>query len=139
LGIILREPGFASLRCPRFEFPSVRFYIAAMRCLRRSSGAAALCLAAFALAGCGVRLREASPLDRCAELMQQAFPGGDIKPTKKEVAEETTASIAAVIARVEGERRNVAAGGVPLRDIAAECRFENGILTGFRWTKGPLR
>jgi hypothetical protein len=102
-------------------------------------GAAALCLGLLALAGCGLRLREASPLDRCAELMQEAFPGGDIKPTKKEVADEATASIAAVVARVEGERRNVPAGGQPLRDVAAECRFDNGILTGFRWTKGPLR
>ena len=110
-----------------------------MRSLRASSGAAALCLALLALAGCGLRLREATPLDRCAELMQQAFPGGEIKPTKKEVADETTPSIAAVVARVEGERQNVAAGGVPRRDVAAECRFENGILTGFRWTKGPLR
>jgi uncharacterized protein (DUF58 family) len=127
------------LGCPRFEFPRVRFYIAAMRRLRPSSRAAALCLALLALAGCGLRLREATPLDRCAELMQQAFPGGDIKPTKKEMAEETAPSIATVIARIEGERRNVAVGGVPLRDVAAECRFENGILTGFRWTKGPLR
>ena len=100
---------------------------------------AVICLAAVGIAGCGTRLREASPLDRCAELMQQAFPGGGIKPTKKEVAEETAPSIATVIARVDGERRNVAAGSVPRRDVAVECRFENGILTGFRWTKGPLR
>jgi len=106
---------------------------------RVSSGAAALSLALLALWGCGLRLRETSPLDRCAELMQQAFPGGDIKTGKKEVAEERTASIAAVVARVEGERQDIAAGGVPLRDVAVECRFENGILTGFRWTKGPLR
>ena len=110
-----------------------------MHSLRTLSGAAALCLAFLALAGCGLRLREASPLDRCAELMQQAFPGGDIKPTKKEVAEETAPSIATVIARVEGERRNVSPDSVPLRDVAVECRFDNGILTGFRWTKGPLR
>lgn len=106
---------------------------------RVSSGAAALGLALLALSGCGLRVREVSPLDRCAELMQQAFPGGDIKPGKKEVAEERTASIAAVVARVEGERQDVPAGGVPRRDVAVECRFENGILTGFRWTRGPLR
>jgi hypothetical protein len=132
------------LGCRRFEFPAPRFYIAAMRSRRASwarvsSGAAALSLALLALWGCGLRLREASPLDRCVELMEQAFPGGDIKPGKKEIAEETTASIAGVVARVEGERRNVAAGGAPRRDVAVECRFENGILTGFRWTKGPLR
>ena len=86
-----------------------------------------------------MRLREASLLDRCVDVMDQAFPGGDIKPTKKEIANEATPSIAAVVAVIEGERRNVAAESVPLRDVAVECRFENGILTGFRWTKGPLR
>lgn len=93
---------------------------------------------ALALTGCGARLREASLLDRCADFMAEAFPGGNIKPTRKEVVNESTPSIAGVVAAVEGERRNVAPGSVPLREIAAECRFENGILTGFRWTKGPI-
>jgi hypothetical protein len=110
-----------------------------MRSAPTSSRGAALSLAALALAGCGLQLREASPLDRCADLMEEAFPGGGIKPMKKEVVEERAPSIATVIARVEGERRNVAQGGVPLRDVAVECRFENGILTGFGWTKGPIR
>jgi hypothetical protein len=113
-----------------------------MRSAHPSSRAAALSLALLVLAGCGLRLREASPLDRCADLMQDAFPGGGIKPMKKEVVEETAPSITTIttiIARVEGERRNVGEGGAPLRDVAVECRFENGILTGFRWTKGPLR
>jgi len=30
-------------------------------------------------------------------------------------------------------------GGFLARDVAARCRFENGILTEFRWTKGPFR
>jgi len=110
-----------------------------MRIGWRSSAIAVVWLTAVVLAGCGVRLRDESLLDRCGDLMQEAFPGGDIKLTKKEVANETTSSIAAIVVAVEGERRNVPAGGEPLRDVAAECRFENGILTGFRWTKGPLR
>jgi hypothetical protein len=24
------------------------------------------------------------------------------------------------------------------RDLAVECQFDNNILTGFRWTAGPL-
>jgi hypothetical protein len=104
-----------------------------------SSAITVLCLSALALAGCGLRLREESLLDRCAELMQAAFPGGDIKPTKKEMATEAAPSIAVVVAVVEGERKNVPPGGAPPRDVSAECRFENGVLTSFRWTKGPLR
>ena len=110
-----------------------------MRLGRRSLTTTILWLTALVLVGCGVRLRDESLLDRCGDLMQQAFPGGDIKLTKKEVANETTSSIAAIVVAVEGERRNVPAGGEPLRDVAAECRFENGVLTGFRWTKGPFR
>jgi hypothetical protein len=99
--------------------------------------AAAVLLAV--LAGCGVRLREESLLDRCGDVMEQAFPGGGIKITRKEIPSQATDSIATTIVAVEGTRRNVAPGGVPLRDVAAECRFNEGILTGFRWTRGPLR
>jgi hypothetical protein len=28
---------------------------------------------------------------------------------------------------------------VVARDVAVECRFEDNILTGFRWTAGPLQ
>ena len=44
-----------------------------------------------------------------------------------------------MVARVEGVRKDVPAGGFVLRDVAVECRFDNGVLTGFRWTQGPLR
>jgi hypothetical protein len=40
---------------------------------------------------------------------------------------------------VHGVRRNVAPGGVLQRELAVECRFDEGILIGFRWTQGPLR
>jgi hypothetical protein len=90
------------------------------------------------LGGCG--LREASLSDRCGEMMQAAFPGGKIKVTKAEVvADPGGASVTSMIATVGGERRNVAEGDVVARDVAVECRFEDNILAGFRWTAGPLQ
>ena len=94
-------------------------------------------LAAAVLGGCG--LRDTPLSDRCAELMQEAFPGGGIKVTKAEAAPDPAgASVSSMVATVSGVRRNIAEGDVLARDVAAECRFEDRILTGFRWTAGPL-
>jgi hypothetical protein len=106
---------------------------------RRAAAAIAVVLALPALAACGVRLRDASLLDRCGILLQEAFPGGDIKVTKQEAVTPPTDSLAATVVAVRGVRRNVAPGGIPLREVAAECRFDQGILIDFRWTQGPLR
>jgi hypothetical protein len=105
----------------------------------RAAAAVGLVLALAALAGCGVRLRDASLLDRCGTLLQDAFPGGGIKVTKQEAVTPPTDSVAAIVVAVRGIRRNVAPDGIPLREVAAECRFDQGILTDFRWTQGPLR
>ena len=95
-------------------------------------------LAALVLAGCG--LQEASLSDRCGEMMQDAFPGGGIKVTKVEVTPDPAgASVGSMVAAVGGVRKNVAEGNVLARDVAVECRFEDNILTGFRWTAGPLQ
>jgi len=106
---------------------------------RRIAAALALVLAVPALAGCGVRLREASLSDRCGRLMQEAFPGGDVTVTTQEAVTPPTAGLAAAVVVVHGVRRNVAPGGVLQRELAVECRFDEGILIGFRWTQGPLR
>ena len=95
-------------------------------------------LLAATLGGCG--LREPSLSDRCGEMMQAAFPGGKIKVTKAAVAADPAgASVTSMIATVGGQRSNVAEGDVVARDVAVECHFEDNILTGFRWTAGPLQ
>jgi hypothetical protein len=99
-------------------------------------------LAPALLAGCSSlkSIREASLLDRCADLMQQAFPGGNIRITKKEqLTEAPTQSVATVVVAVEGVRRKLPENSPLLRNLAVECRFNEGILTSFRWTAGPLR
>ena len=99
---------------------------------------AALMLGLLPIAGCG--WREASLGDRCADAMKTAFPGGGIKVTKSQVAQDSAgASLTAMVARVEGVRSDVPVEGTLARDVAVECRFEENVLTGFRWTAGPLQ
>ena len=97
-----------------------------------------LALAAVLPSACG--LREPSLSDRCGQAMQDAIPGGKVKVTKAEVAADPQgASVTSMIATVEGRRGNVAEGDVVARDVAVECHFQDNILTGFRWTQGPLQ
>ncbi len=92
----------------------------------------------LAVAGCG--LREASLGDRCADAMKEAFPGSGIKVTNTHVTQDSAgASLTAMIARVEGVRPDVSAGSTLAHDVAVECRFEENVLTSFRWTAGPLQ
>jgi hypothetical protein len=72
--------------------------------------------------------------ERCADLMHQAYPGVDIDITKRQAA---ATSITTIVAHVEGVRSDVPPHGPVARNLAVECRFENNILTGFRWTVGP--
>ena len=105
---------------------------------RKGRGLIVALLLCAALSGCG--LREPSLSDRCGQAMREAFPGGKIKVTKAEViADPAGASVTSMIAKIGGQRQNVAEGDVVARDVAVECRFEDNILTGFRWTTGPLQ
>lgn len=72
--------------------------------------------------------------DRCVDIMRRAIPGVDIDVTDR----KTTADINATTIEIDATRRNVPASGAYAREIAAECVFAGGILTGFRWTRGPV-
>ena len=111
-----------------------------MRCfpLRRLSGVSALLalgLAGAVDAGCGL-VPSNGMAERCADLMQRAYPGADFAIIKSEA---TATSITTIVAKVEAVRRDLPPDAPLRRDVAVECRFDNNILTGFRWTKGPTR
>ncbi|HXE16111.1 MAG TPA: hypothetical protein VN632_02700 [Stellaceae bacterium] len=106
-------------------------------------------LLAVTLAGCQ-SLNEARPDmvrntglgDRCADYLRFSFPGATIQVTAKhvDVANTQHGGLGLMIVDVEGMRPDIpATGGFLARDIAARCRFQNGVLTEFRWTKGPNR
>lgn len=72
--------------------------------------------------------------DRCADIVQRAYPGADIDVFKREAA---ATSITTIVAKVEGWRRDLPPDTPLPRDLKAECRFDNSVMTGFQWTKGP--
>jgi hypothetical protein len=99
---------------------------------RASAIAAAGCFSVF-LAACHL-VAPNGMADRCAELMKSAYPGADIDITKRDAA---ATSLTTILAHVEGERTNLPAHASVSRHLAVECKFDNNILTGFRWTAGP--
>ncbi len=73
--------------------------------------------------------------DRCADIMHRAFLDSEIVVTGSHVSMQTdTATI-----DVAGERKGVPEGGLYARNVAVQCRFQNGILSDFHWTQGPVR
>jgi hypothetical protein len=73
--------------------------------------------------------------DRCVDFMRRALPDTRVEITSRQVSAESNN----VTVVVGGERSGVPATGPYARNIGVECRFENGVLTGFRWTSGPVR
>ena len=90
----------------------------------------ACCLAS----GCGIT-RNVGLAERCADLMQRAFPSANIEIGKNEVS---ATGLTTIIARVEGVRSDMPPEGPLTRNLAVECQFDSNILTAFRWTTGPL-
>jgi hypothetical protein len=80
--------------------------------------------------------------DRCADYMRLSYPGAriDVRIQHVDVANTRSGGLGLMIVDVEGLRPDIpASGGFLANEVAARCRFENGILTQFRWTKGPFR
>ena len=98
------------------------------------SAATALGLVCCLGAGCGVT-RDVGLAGRCADIMQRAFPSATIEIGKSEAS---ATGLTTIVAHVEGTRSETPPEGPLTRNLAVECQFDNNILTGFRWTAGPL-
>jgi hypothetical protein len=108
--------------------------------------AAAVCLfAAGLLGGCSQQATQFGGRvapdtlglgDRCAEFMQKAMPFAEI-----DIGDRSSSSpdIRTIIAKAAGTRTDLPQGSPVDRDLAVECTFTDGVLTGFRWTKGGPR
>ena len=86
-------------------------------------------------AGCNIP-HDTGLAERCADVMRRAYPSATIEITK---SEGTATTLTTIIARVEGSRTHMPPDGPLPRDLAVECRFDENVLTGFRWTAGPTR
>ncbi len=100
----------------------------------------------MALAACGIErppeIRNTGLGDRCADYLRMSYPGIQIvvKLQHTDVATTTNGALGLMIVDVQGVRPDIpATGGFLANEVAARCRFENGVLTQFRWTKGPFR
>lgn len=101
---------------------------------------AGLCIIALVVCcclcvGCGIT-PNVGLAERCADIMRRAYPSATIDITKREAS---ATSLTTIIASVEGVRTDIAPDGPSPRDLAVECRFDENILTSFRWTAGPTR
>jgi hypothetical protein len=112
---------------------------------RRMTPVSALCFCVLMLASCqrmstlGFDTQSAfgsvSLAERCVDIMHRAFPEGGFDINSRRVKVEGNAAVVGIAAT----RDAVPANGLYAREVGVECRFENGILTGFRWTAGPVR
>ena len=93
---------------------------------------AALCSVA---AACAIP-RDVGDAERCADMMRRAYPSAAIDITKSEAS---ATSLTTIVAKAEGVRTDLPADAPLPRDLAVECRFDENILTQFRWTAGPTR
>ena len=80
-------------------------------------------------------LGSVSTIDRCSDFMRRAFPNSDIVVA----GSHTDTSMERVVVTVQGTRNSVPENSPYARSVAVECRFEGGVLTGFRWIAGPIR
>ncbi len=107
---------------------------------------AAVVGAVLALAGCN-RMSEVgfdtkmafgsvSMIDRCSDFMTRAFPRSSIDVVGSHIDTDSQNALVTVQG-VRGDVPETSTGYA--HNVAVECHFESGILTGFRWIAGPLR
>jgi hypothetical protein len=92
---------------------------------------------ACCLAGCGIAsgfVPSGGMAKRCADFMTEAYSGADIDITKSRAG---ATSLTTIVANVEGVRTDLPPHAARSRVLAVECRFDDSVLTSFRWTKGP--
>ena len=94
-----------------------------------------LLLVCLHLAGCDYH-REVGVGERCADTMRTAYPTAEIEVTKSEASPD---GMSGLVANVEAVRTDMTPDSPLTHDLAVECRYDHNVLTGFRWTKGPLR
>ncbi|MGC2203665.1 MAG: hypothetical protein WA633_26410 [Stellaceae bacterium] len=108
--------------------------IVGMQRFRQGSAALRSTLLCLVAAGCGIP-HSVGLAERCTDFMRDAMPNAAIDITKSDAS---ATSLTTIVARVEGVRTDIPPDGPSSRDLAAECRFDENVLTEFRWTAGPI-
>ena len=105
-----------------------------MQRFRKGSAALRSTLLCLVAAGCGIP-HSVGLAERCADFMRSAMPNAAIDVTKSDAS---VTGLTTIIARVEAVRTDRPPDGPLPRDLAVECRFDENVLTEFRWTAGPI-
>lgn len=99
---------------------------------------------AVVLGGCGLTatsLRDASPAERCANVMRAAMPKAEIAVTAAKAASDDTRDLNAIRATAEGTIQPRPEGVKPQATasgpVAMECLFHDGVLVQLSWLAGP--
>lgn len=117
----------------RLKFLRLPISIGFMPCFRQEMAAGTLITFCSLVASCSVP-HSIGLAERCADIMQRAYPSAGIDITKSEAS---ATSLTSIVAKVEGVRTDTPPDNPLPRDLAVECQFDENILTGFRWTAGP--
>jgi hypothetical protein len=94
-----------------------------------------LCLAGCSRIGFDLKnsLGSVSQIDRCEDFMLRALDA-DIDVADSQV----NADLKDATVQIRATRDMATANGTASREVVAECRYNNGVLTGFRWLTGPF-
>lgn len=71
--------------------------------------------------------------DRCGQIMQAAMPFARLDLGDRAAR---SPDVRTIIAQVGASRTDVPRDAPGGGDVAAECTFENNVMTAFHWTKG---
>lgn len=107
-----------------------------MRSPEQASVALLLALLSAVVAGCSSIPHDIGLAERCADFMRRADPSATIEITNSTAS---ATSMTTIMAQAEGVRTDLTPAASQPRELAVECRFDENILTGFRWTAGPTR
>jgi hypothetical protein len=110
--------------------------IGGMRSPGQASVALLLAILSAVAAACSSIPHDIGLAERCADFMRRAYPSAMIEVTNSTAS---ASSLTTIMAEAEGVRTDLPADAPQPRQLAVECRFDENILTGFRWTAGPMR
>lgn len=110
--------------------------IGGMRSPGQASVALLLAILSAVAAGCSRIPRDIGLAERCADFMRRAYPSATIDVTNSAAS---ATSLTTIMAQAEGVRTDLPPDAPQPRELAVECSFDENILTGFRWTKGPMQ
>jgi hypothetical protein len=110
--------------------------IGGMQSPGQASVASLLAILSALAAACSSIPHDIGLAERCADFMRRAYPNAMIEITNSTAS---ASSLTTIMAQVEGVRTDMPADAPQPRQLAVECRFDENILTGFRWTAGPTR